>query len=140
MNFLSASNFKECPNPPPRFAGLSSIAFLIPALVDKHLFIPLLVQTVVSYMSDYVTCGRTSYWHALDRVYAKVMFAYVVRLCTKYHGLYPTLVSMLPALVFYILARFAVGRNDIKAYNVFHGGWHIAIGVTSAYMLSYKNE
>ena len=136
--YLCDSHFERCLDPPPKFAGVTGAAFILPGLVESYLFVPLVIQAVVTYMSDYATCGVSSWWHAVDRVYAKLMFAHVVSVCAARHGVLPTLLSMLPALVCYAGSRMAIRSKDGRAYDLLHGGWHVAIGVASAWMLAKK--
>lgn len=125
--------------PPTRMAGYSSVCFVLPALAVPDIAPMMLAQSGVSFMSDYWTCGETSVWHAIDRVYAKGVFIVVGLMCVQRVGVAITALATVPGLICYAQSRRCVADGNVPGYDAWHAAWHVALGLTSLGLLSVES-
>lgn len=115
------------------FVGQSCLWFLIPAYEKYITGYPIwasafVLLTITSFMGDYVTTGRRSYWHGIDFWYAITTCSYT--LCRQWHhapwGKYVVLSLMYGCYMGSKKAARSPGgvAGNFHAYEFFHSNWH----------------
>lgn len=123
-------------NNPQSSAGISSLLFIIPAIIHKS---PLLYGlTYCSFLSDYVNIGKKSYWHIIDRNYSLLLSSYVIYINyfkIKY-GIVSSLInnSLLFVFCIHLFTKYCIKIQNKCLFDICHTIWHI---IGSFYFIIY---
>lgn len=141
-----------------KLLGLSAACYLLPALVDqaygrKFLWAAQAVacfwcvcfQKCGSYRpqlfrSDFIDTGKRAMSHAIDKVLATSMVAYVAWFAFTSRGVLFVVAMASPPLAAYVLGTRARRRGCFKSYTYYHSLWHLIGGLVAAYALLQKRK
>jgi len=116
--------------------GLSSFSYGLPIVyLDSPIMIAALVlQVILSFLSDCIYSGRTSYTHSLDRILATTLTT--ISILRAFHHLtfeVAAILSFIPLTCFY-LGKQAIAKRNWNQFRLWHSLWHISGGLALMYL------
>ena len=126
---------------PSKFVGASSGCYLLPALplifccapgsFSQFYSAAFVVQTVFSFLSDYVYSGIHCVVHGLDRTLASLLTLRMLLFAAGAVNLSWATLAVVPLSCFF-LSKSASSRGDYNSYVAWHSLWHVTSGTLVA--------
>lgn len=118
--------------------GASCLLFLLPASLG---YPSMYVQTLISFISDFVYARQDAMFHPLDRVGAATHFGCVVVVAFRDLVALTAFVLTLLCLSAWWISSTCIVKRRWDDYVVAHVGWHIVASCTMFYVLrTSRNE
>ena len=137
---------------PSKFVGASSVCYLFPALPLLFCCAPgsfsqfysatFIVQTLFSFLSDYVYSGIHCVVHGLDRTLASLLTLRMLLFAAGAVNMYWATLAVVPLSCF-VLSKGASSRGDYNSYVTWHSLWHVTSGtllVVTVWLASAGNN
>ena len=109
----------------PIFAGVSTLLFIYPAFSVSYGGWTWFIQSIIAFMSDLWTAGKTSIWHPIDNVYVQIAVFIAFKRSCETHGFILSVLYALTPLLTYRKSMHSIYMKDEVRYNIWHGLWHI---------------
>jgi len=122
--------------------GLSCFSYLIPIpWLSADIFkAAMVLQSILSFLGDYVYAGRTSYTHCMDRILASFLTTFFIgRAFNHLTFITSVVLSILPLICLY-LGKKAVINKDMESYAIWHSLWHLVGALCLTYLASVGGE
>lgn len=118
-----------------KMAGLSGIAYALPALVSRTYFEQALwvLSAFLSIMADYVHIHEDSVYHGLDRVFASFQLLRCLLLGAVHLEPWTTLALAIVPMGCFIKGRDAKQFPEPSAWIFWHTLWHLSGGLLLFY-------
>lgn len=127
-------------------AGCSGVLFVLPGVValrgadienSRLVLVAFITQAVLSVMSDYVSTGRNSFWHGLDRWMSTLMTIWMFWMA---HKVSPKYVAIgMPPLFCLYRSKNAIARGNWRGYVMWHTAWHVSAVAASSLVIWLGN-
>jgi len=128
-------------------AGCSGVLFVLPGVVafreadienSRLVLVAFVTQAVLSVMSDYVSTGKDSLWHGLDRWMSSVMTIGMV--WYAHNALSPKHVAIaMPPLFCLYHSKNAIARGNWRGYVMWHTAWHVSAVAACSWVMWLAN-
>ena len=110
----------------PLLVGLTSFCYALPFAWGA--WPPWLLQTFLSFQSDFAFTGKDSYYHAADRLLASTHVLLFVSLSAATHPPWYEVAAAAGALGAYAVSVVGIRSHRYHLYHVAHTAWHVLGG------------